>query len=139
MSHKAGIAQPLISNKTIIIALAVCFSIIALTILHSLNDEKQNSKKEEGGSKVSIIENTENSKIIEVSLNPETWSDWVDLPMRFKNWELETNGWLEFQFLSGERQKLKINEKFWWKNTPCRTFKLRGEKGKATIIVRSSN
>ena len=29
--------------------MAVCFSIIALTILHSLNDEKQNSKKEESG------------------------------------------------------------------------------------------
>mgnify|MGYP001558822650 CR=1 FL=1 len=139
MSHKAGIAQPLISNKTIIIVLAVCFSIIALTILHSLNDEKQNNKKGEGHEEIliSIVENTKDIKVIEVPLSPETWSDWVELPMNFKNWEFGTaSSWVEFQFLNGEHHKFKADEKSWWKNTPCRTFKLRGATGIATIVVK---
>mgnify|MGYP001579578881 CR=1 FL=1 len=138
MSHKAGIAQPLISNKTIIIVLAVCFSIIALTILHSLNDEKQNNKKGEGHEEIliSIVENTKDIKVIEVPLSPETWSDWVELPMDFKRWELEAPGWLEFQFISGKCYKFKAGEKFSWENTPRRTFKLRGATGKAIIVVK---
>ena len=137
MSHKAGRAEPLISNKTIIKVLAVCFSIIALTILYSLSDKNQNDKKEAGKRALVIVENTENSKIIEVPLNPETWSDWVELPMNFKSWEFGTNSdWLEFYFLNGEKRSFKADEKFWWKNTPRRTFKLRGATGKATIVVK---
>lgn len=137
MSHKAGIAPPLISNKTIVIVLVICFSLLALTILHSLSGEEQNSKKEEGTkSQISVVENTKDIKTIEVLLNPETWSDWVELPMNFKSWELGAPDWLEFQFLNGEHYKFKANEKFWWKNTPGRTFKLRGATGKATIVVK---
>lgn len=63
MSHKAGIAPPLISNKTIIIVLAVCFSLLALMILHSLNGEEQNSKKEEGSRSVKLSEILEDPEI----------------------------------------------------------------------------
>mgnify|MGYP001616283077 CR=1 FL=1 len=96
------------------------------------------SKKEEGGGGlISIVENTKDIKIIEVPLNPEIWSDWVELPMNFKNWEFgTTSSWVEFQFLNGEHHKFKADEKSWWKNTPCRTFKLRGATGKATIVVK---
>ena len=137
MSHAAGRPEPPISNKTIIKVLAVCFSVIVLTILYSLSNENQNGKKENANKTAITVENTENSRTIEVPLNPETWSDWVELPMNFKSWEFGTNSdWLEFYFLNGEKRSFKADEKFWWKNTPRRTFKLRGATGKATIVVK---
>ena len=123
MSHKAGIAQPLISNKTIIIALAVCFSIIALTILHSLNGEEQNNKKEEGGkervfeahgipkSHESVLYFKKGQQGVTINLRTDQWSRVIATPtdlVRIVDYRLDINPPIGFYILFGDGQMEEV-------------------------------
>ena len=136
MSHEIGEAKQVISDKKARLIALLLASFIVLYFLIWIFSGGNEFQDNRGHSQISVIEKMESSKIIEVPLDPETWSDWVELPLTFKNWELRAPDWLEFRFLNGESHRLKADEKFWWKNTPCRTFKLRGATGKATIVVK---
>jgi len=90
MSHAAGRAEPPISNKTIIKVLAVCFSVIVLTILYSLSGENQSGKKEIGGkafeaygvpkSTETVLYFEKGQRGVEINLRVDQWSRQIVIP-----------------------------------------------------------
>ena len=153
MSHKAGIAQPLISNKTIIIALAVCFSIIALTILHSLNDEKQNSKKEEGGkekvptaygipkSPETVLYFQKGQRGVTVNLRTDQWSRVISTPtdpVRHVDYCIDVNPPIGFYVLFGDGriEDVRADQKEVTNVGFCRgVFRLLGKSSDQTAVI----
>jgi len=79
---------------------------------------------------------TARERTIVVKLNCREWSDWIELPMDLKSWESETTDWIEFEFLNGCKKRFGKGEKAWWKETPARTFKVRGGGPEVTILIR---
>lgn len=145
MAHEVGIAQPYISTKKAVVAIVICLVILLLVLLPVIvGGEKSDSTSDsesvavQPASEAKSVSHT--VRVQEIYLQPNRWSDWVDVQLDEGVIVDHPSGWHEFYFWNGERVRVPLSGRAFFDNLAAlkaqhRSFCLRGSPGVAKVTV----